>query len=143
MDSHRNASPRSVASSAASTAYTPSLTSTSLSPNMKTSAGLEGSGGHGNMRVSVPQMDPTGQGMTQWGATSHHQMAQYSTGLGTAGRPSWDYGAYLDPNSGSGVSSATQSLQQQLHRADVTADLSQLPSDDGTYQQYGQRTTRV
>jgi hypothetical protein len=141
MDSHRNASPRSVASSAASRAYTPSLTSTSLSPNIKTSAGLEGSGGHGNMRVSVPQMDPTGQGMSQWGATGHHQMAQYSTGLATTGRASWDYGAYLDPNPASAVPSATQSLQ--LHRPDVTADLSQMPSDDGTYQQYGQRTTRV
>lgn len=141
MDSHRNASPRSVASSAASRAYTPSLTSTSLSPNIKTSAGLEGSGGHGNMRVSVPQMDPTGQAMSQWGATGHHQMAQYSTGLGTTGRTSWDYGPYLDPNPGSAVPSATQSLQ--LQRSDVTADLSQMPSDDGTYQQYGQRTTRV
>ncbi|KAF2472871.1 uncharacterized protein BDR25DRAFT_312752 [Lindgomyces ingoldianus] len=128
-DVYRNTSPRSVASSAASTAYTPSMTSTSLSPNPKTSAGLEVSAGQG---MSVPQRDPTGQGMTQWGAT-HHQLPQYS------GRP-WDYGAYINASAATGVPSAVQSMQMQ--QPEVTPDLSQIPGDT-PYQQYDQRTTRV
>lgn len=147
VDTHRNASPRSVASSAATRAYTPNLApsslSTSMSPNIKPSAGLEGSAGHGDMRV---QMDPTGQSMSQWSV--HHQVPQYSTGLANTGRVSWDYGAvgaYLDHSTpGSAMASSAQPLQPlQLHRTDVTADLSQMPDDDGTYQPYGQRTTRV
>ncbi|KAF2193288.1 hypothetical protein K469DRAFT_730170 [Zopfia rhizophila CBS 207.26] len=136
-DAHRNTSPRSVASSAASTAYTSSITSTSLSPNMKASAGLERSGGQG---VSVSQRDPTLQGMTQWGATAHHQVPQYSTGLPASGRGSWDYGAYFDASAATTVPPAAQSMQMQ--RSDVTPDMSQMPGDN-TYQQYGQRTTRI
>ncbi|KAF2197548.1 hypothetical protein GQ43DRAFT_475351 [Delitschia confertaspora ATCC 74209] len=131
LDAHRNTSPRSVASSAASTAYTPSLTSTTLSPNMRASAGLEGSAG----------MDPTGHSMSQWTTSSHHQVPQYSTGLGTTGRGSWDYGAYLDPTPATAVPSAAQSLQ--LQRSDVTTDLSQMAGDNSSYEPYGQRTTRV
>lgn len=135
-DAHRNASPRSVGSSAASTAYTPSMTSTSLSPNLRSSAGLEGSAGHG---MSVPQRDPTVQGMTQWGATAHHQVPQYS-GLPAVSRGSWDYGAYLETSTATGVPVAAQSMQMQ--RSDVTPDISQMPTDN-PYQQYAQRTTRV
>lgn len=135
-EGHRNTSPRSVGSSAASTAYTPSMTSTSLSPNLKTSAGLEGSAGPA---LSVPQRGPTGQGMTQWGAAAHHQVPQYTPGLPQGGRDAWDYG-YLNPSPASGVPAAAQSMQMQ--RSDVTPDLSQLPADN-PYQQYGQRTTRV
>ncbi|KAF2684007.1 hypothetical protein K458DRAFT_303847 [Lentithecium fluviatile CBS 122367] len=135
-DAHRNSSPRSVASSAASTAYTPSMTSTSLSPNPKPSAGLEGSAGHG---LSVSQRGPSGQGLTQWGATAHHQVPQYTAGLPQGGREAWDYG-YLSANAAPGVPAATQSMHMQ--RSDVTPNLGQLPADN-SYQQYGQRTTRV
>ncbi|ORY10048.1 hypothetical protein BCR34DRAFT_486286 [Clohesyomyces aquaticus] len=131
-DAYRNTSPRSVASSAASTAYTPSMTSTSLSPNSKASAGLDVSAGRG---ISVSQNNPTGQSMTQWGTAAHHQVPQYP-----AGRGSWDYGGYINSNAPAGVPQAAQSMQMQ--RPDVTPDLSQLPSDN-SYQQYGQRTTRV
>jgi hypothetical protein len=135
-DAHRNASPRSVASSVASTAYTPTMNSTSMSPNPKTSAGLEGSAGHG---VSVPQRSPLGQGLTQWSTTAHHQVPQYTTGLPQGGREAWDYG-YLNATAATGVPAAAQSLHMQ--RSDVTPNLGQLPADT-SYQQYGQRTTRV
>ncbi|KAF2258182.1 hypothetical protein CC78DRAFT_128711 [Lojkania enalia] len=137
-ESYRNTSPRSVSSSAATNAYTPSMTSTSLSPNLKTSAGLEGSAAQG---ISAPQGTLTGQSMTQWGTAAHHQMPQYSTGLPSAGRASWDYGAYLSASAAAGVPSAAQSMQMQ--RSDVTPDISQMPGSDNPYQQYGQRTTRV
>ncbi|KAF2870704.1 hypothetical protein BDV95DRAFT_595414 [Massariosphaeria phaeospora] len=132
---HRNTSPRSVVSSTASTIYTPGMTSTTLSPNMKASAGLDGSAGQ---NLSVPQRGPPGQGVTQWGA--HHQGPQYTAGLSQGGRGSWDYGAYLHTSAATGVPTAAQSMQ--LQRSDVTPDLSQLPADN-QYQQYGQRTTRV
>lgn len=135
-DAHRNSSPRSVASSAASTVYTPSMTSTSLSPNPKSSAGLEASAGHG---LSAPQRGPLGQGMTQWGATAHHQVSQYTGGLSQGGREAWDFG-YMGASAAAGVPAAAQSMHMQ--RSDVTPDLNQLPADT-SYQQYGQRTTRV
>ncbi|KAF1952364.1 hypothetical protein CC80DRAFT_179368 [Byssothecium circinans] len=131
-DVHRNTSPRSVASSVASTAYTPIMGSTSLSPNPKTSAGLEGSAGHG---LSLPQ---GGQGMTQWRGGAHHQVPQYTTGLAHGGRESWDYG-YMNASAASGVPAAAQSM---LQRSDVTPDLSQMPADN-RYQHYGQHTTRI
>ncbi|KAF2122328.1 hypothetical protein BDV96DRAFT_483159 [Lophiotrema nucula] len=137
-DSYRNTSPRSVASTVATTAYTPSLTTASLSPNMRASAGLEGSAAQG---MPVPQGAPTGQAMTQWGSAGHHQMPQYSGGLPASGRGSWDYGAFLHASAATGVPSAAQSMQVQ--RSDVTHDMSQLPTSDNPYQQYGQRTTRV
>ncbi|KAF2658162.1 hypothetical protein K491DRAFT_593566 [Lophiostoma macrostomum CBS 122681] len=131
-DLHRNTSPRSVASSAAPSTYPPSMTSTSVSPNIRTSAGLEGSAAQG---MPVPQRDPMSHGMTQWG-TAHHQAPQYSAGLSTPGRVSWDYGSYLDASAATGVPSAAQSMQMQ-RQSDVTPDV------DNTYQHYGQRTTRV
>ncbi|KAF2010411.1 hypothetical protein BU24DRAFT_356325 [Aaosphaeria arxii CBS 175.79] len=115
-DGHRHASPRSVASSAATNAYTPSMT-TSVSPNLRGSAGLDGSAAHG---IPVPQRDPTGQTMSQWGAGAapHHPVTQYTTGMPTGGRGgSWDYGNYID------TSGATQ------------------PMHDNPYQPYG--TSRV
>ncbi|KAF2736766.1 hypothetical protein EJ04DRAFT_150995 [Polyplosphaeria fusca] len=131
-------SPRSVSSSAATAAYTPSLTSTSLSPNINTSAGLEGSAAHG---ISVPQGGPTGPSMTQWGAGGHQQVQQYPTGLPPQGRGSWDYGSYMNPSGATGVPSAAQSMQMQ--RSEVTPDMSQMSGGDNPYQHYGQRTTRV
>ena len=136
-DAHRNSSPRSVASSAASTVYTPSMTSTSLSPNAKSSAGLDGSAGHG---LSMAPRGPLGQGITQWGAAGHHQVPQYSGGLSQGGREAWDYGGYLNATTATGVPAAAQSMHMQ--RSGVTPDLGQLPADS-SYQQYGQRTTRV
>ncbi|KAJ4289222.1 hypothetical protein N0V90_011564 [Kalmusia sp. IMI 367209] len=138
VDTHRNTSPRSVSSSVASAVYTPSIHSTSLSPNLKTSAGMEGSAGH---NLSIAPRGPTGQVMTQWGAASHHQVPQvpqYTSGL-PQGRESWEYG-YLNTSSATGVPAAAQSMQMQ--RSDVTPELNQL-SADNPYQQYGQRTTRV
>ena len=131
---HRNTSPRSVASSAVSAAYTTNMTSTSISPNMRTSAGLEGSAAHG---MPIAQRTPSGHDMTQWGAAGHQQVPQYTAGPTAAGRASWDtYGMYLDPSSVTGVPSAAQSMQTQ-RQSDVTPDI------DNPYQQYGQRTTRV
>ncbi|KAF2713101.1 hypothetical protein K504DRAFT_449855 [Pleomassaria siparia CBS 279.74] len=136
---HRYPSPRSAASSAASTVYTPSLTSTSLSPNPRASAGLDASPGQG---ISVPQRGPTGQGMTQWGAAAtHHQVPpQYTAGLSQGGRASWEYGTYMDASAVTGVPPAAQSMQ--IQRSHVTPDLSQMPVDN-PYQQYVRGTTRV
>lgn len=135
---HRNTSPRSVSSSVASTAYTPSMTSTALSPNIKASAGLEASAGQSDLRVSVPQLAPTVQSMTPWQAAAHHQASQYSTGLSTTGRTSWDYGAFLEPSAATAVPGSGQSLQL---RADVAPQASQVAGNEA-YQQYGQRTSR-
>jgi hypothetical protein len=121
------------------------MTSTSLSPNPKSSAGLEGSAGHG---LSVTQRGPLGQGLTQWGPTAHHQVPQYTAGLAQGGREAWDYGGYLSATSAAGVPAPTHiqgpAAAQSMHmqRSDVTPDLGQLPADT-SYQQYGQRTTRV
>ncbi|KAF2639593.1 hypothetical protein P280DRAFT_402300 [Massarina eburnea CBS 473.64] len=132
-DAHRNTSPRSVASSAASTAYTPIMGTTSLSPNLKTSAGLDRSAAHG---LSVSQR---GQGMSQWQGSAHHQVPQYTTGLSQSGRESWDYD-YMNASAGPGVSATAHSMQMQ--RPEVTPDLSQMPPDH-RYQNYGQHTTRI
>jgi hypothetical protein len=132
VSAHRNSSPQSVSASTASTAYTPHLTSSSLSPHMKGSAGLEGSAGHG---LSVSQRTPSGHSMTQWGPSAHQM--QYSTSLSQSGRGSWDY-SYLNTSTATGVSSASQPLQ----RVEMTADMGQLPTDN-PYHQYGERTTRV
>ncbi|KAH8723645.1 hypothetical protein GQ44DRAFT_619908 [Phaeosphaeriaceae sp. PMI808] len=128
---HRNSSPQSASASTASTAYTPHLASSSLSPHLKVSAGLEGSAGHG---LSVPQRTPSGHTMTQWGAPAHQM--QYPESLPPGGRGSWDY-AYLNA-SAANVPPAAQPPQ----RSDLTADLSQI-SADNTYHQFGERTTRV
>ncbi|KAF1942228.1 hypothetical protein EJ02DRAFT_177996 [Clathrospora elynae] len=135
MDAHRNNSPQSVAASIASSAYTPNLTSSSLSPHLKMAAGLEGSAGHG---MPVAQRTPSGQSMTQWGAPSH-QMSQYPAAISQGGRGSWDYG-YLNTSVATGVSPATHSLQ--MSRPNATPDLSQM-SAEHAYQQYGENTTRV
>jgi hypothetical protein len=129
---HRNTSPRSVSASMASAAYTPSMTSSSLSPNFKMSAGLEGSSGHG---MPTPQRTPSVQSMTQWAPGAHH-MAQYPSTLTQGGRGSWDYG-YLSNPAVPGVPSGSQAL-----RSDGTPDISQMSAEDA-YQQYGHRTTRV
>jgi hypothetical protein len=132
VSAHRNSSPQSVSASTASTTYTPHLTSSSLSPHMKGSAGLEGSVGHG---LSVSQRTPSGHSMTPWGPPAHQM--QYPTSLSQNGRGSWDY-AYLNTSTATGVSSASQPLQ----RLEMTTDMSQLPGDS-PYHQYGERTTRV
>lgn len=116
-----------------SAAYTPSMTSTSLSPNFKMSAGLEGSLGHG---MPTPQRTPSVQGMTQWGAASH-QVSHFPASLTQAGRSSWDYGGYINNPVVSGMPSATQTL-----RSDGAPDITQMSAEDA-YQQYGHRTTRV
>ncbi|OCK98842.1 uncharacterized protein K441DRAFT_684426 [Cenococcum geophilum 1.58] len=136
---HRNTSPRSVSSSVASTAYTSGMTSTTLSPNIKASAGLEASAGQSDLRVSVPQLTPTVQSMTPWQAAAHHPASQYSAGLSTTGRTSWDYGAFLEPSAATAVPGSGQSLQ--LQRADVAPQASQVAGNEA-YQQYGQRTSR-
>lgn len=135
---NRNTSPRSVTSTIASGAYTPSMTSSTMSPNLRSSAGQERSAGHG---MSVSQGDPTGQGMSRW-TTAHQQVSPYVTGLPAAGSGAWGYGAYLDTSSASapGVPSAAQTMQMQ--RSDVTPDISQMSTND-PYQQYSQSTTRV
>ncbi|QRD05604.1 hypothetical protein JI435_058850 [Parastagonospora nodorum SN15] len=129
---HRNSSPQSVSASTASTAYTPHLAASSLSPHLRVSAGLEGSAGHG---MSVPQRTPSGHSMTQWGASAHQM--QYPTSLTQGGRNSWDY-PYLSAAGAVGMPSAAQSLQ----RTDLAGDISQITADN-TYHPYGERTTRV
>jgi hypothetical protein len=129
---HRTSSPRSVSASIASAAYTPNMTSTSLSPNFKMSAGMEGSSGHG---MPTPQRTPSVQSMTQWGAGAH-QLSHYPSALTQGGRGSWEYG-YLSNPAVAGVPSAPQAL-----RSDGAPDISQMSADD-TYQQYRHRTTRV
>ncbi|KAL6708056.1 hypothetical protein ACN47E_003490 [Coniothyrium glycines] len=136
LDAHRNSSPQSAAASSASsalTSYTPNLTSSVLSPHLKISAGLDGSGGHG---MPVAQRTPSGHGMTQWGASTH-QVPQYPSTLSQGNRASWDYG-YL--NASAPGMSGGHTLQ--MPRTDSTSTISQLPADSA-YQQYGERTTRV
>ncbi|KAG9199147.1 hypothetical protein G6514_008976 [Epicoccum nigrum] len=130
---HRNTSPRSVSASMASASYTPSMTSTSSSPNFKMSAGLEGSLGHG---MPTPQRTPSVQSMTQWGAGSH-QVSHFPSSLTQAGRPSWDYGGYISNPVAAGIPSTAQTL-----RSDGAPDINQMSAEDA-YQQYGHRTTRV
>jgi hypothetical protein len=96
---------------------------------------MDGSAGH---NLSIAPRGPTGQVMSQWGASTRHQVPQYTTGL-TQGRDSWDYG-YLQTSSATGVPAVAQPMQMQ--RSDIAPELSQL-SADNPYQQYGQRTTRV
>ncbi|KAF2025676.1 hypothetical protein EK21DRAFT_75851 [Setomelanomma holmii] len=132
VSAHRNSSPQSVAASTASSAYTPHLASSSLSPHMKVSAGLEGSAG---LALSGPQRTPSGHNMTQWGIPAHQM--QYPASLSQGGRGSWDY-TYLNASATAGVPSAAQPLQ----RSDLTGDISQL-SAESAYQPYGERTTRV
>ncbi|KAL5426376.1 hypothetical protein PMIN06_012954 [Paraphaeosphaeria minitans] len=136
-DVHRNTSPRSISSSAASAAYTPSIHSTSLSPHLRTSAGMDGSAGHG---LSIAPRGPTGQVMSQWGTSPRHQVPQYATGL-AQGRDAWDY-SYLQTSSAAGVPAAAQPMPMQMQRPDMAPELTQL-APDNPYQQYGQRTTRV
>jgi hypothetical protein len=130
---HRNNSPRSVSASMASASYTPSMTSTSSSPNFKMSAGLEGSLGHG---MPTPQTTPSVQSMTQWGAGSH-QVSHFPSSLTQAGRPSWDYGGYISNPVVAGIPSTAQTL-----RSDGAPDINQMSAEDA-YQQYRHRTTRV
>ncbi|KAI8941664.1 hypothetical protein NX059_002876 [Plenodomus lindquistii] len=135
LNAHRNPSPQSVGASTVSSAYTTNLASSSLSPHLKMSAGLDGSAGHG---MSVVQRTPSGQGMSQWGVSASH-LPQYPTSLSQGGRSSWDYG-YLNASTTAGVSAAAQSLQ--IPRPDVANDLNQIAAENA-YQQYGERTTRV
>jgi hypothetical protein len=132
MAAHRNTSPQSVAASTVSHAYTPSLASSTLSPHLKVSAGLEGSASH---TMAAPHRTPSGHSMTQWSAPAHQM--QYPTSLSHGGRGSWDY-AYLNASTTAGVLSVVQPVQ----RSDLSADTSQLPADT-TYQHYGEGTTRV
>ncbi|KAH7071942.1 hypothetical protein BKA63DRAFT_418476 [Paraphoma chrysanthemicola] len=132
ISAHRNSSPQSVAASTVSTAYTPHMASSSLSPHMKVSAGLEGSAG---LALSGPQRTPSGHGMTQWGMPAHQM--QYPASLSQGGRGSWDYG-YLNASAAAGVPPAPQPMQ----RPDLTGDLGQL-SAENSYQPYSERTTRV
>jgi hypothetical protein len=78
--------------------------------------------------------------MTQWGPATHQQVPQYTTGMPAGARGSWDYGAYLNAPTATGVPAAAQSMHMQ--RPNVTSDISQMPPEN-PYQQYGQRTTRV
>ncbi|KAF2747821.1 hypothetical protein M011DRAFT_476988 [Sporormia fimetaria CBS 119925] len=119
-------SPRSMSSSLASNAYAASMTSKSMSPTLRASAGFEGSAAHG---LPMAQRGATGQGMTQW-PTAPYQVPHYAPSL----RGSWDFGGSLDAPTASatGVPAAAQSMHLQR-------------SDDinSPYQQYGQSTSRV
>ncbi|KAL5117800.1 hypothetical protein ACEQ8H_004274 [Pleosporales sp. CAS-2024a] len=134
---HRNSSPQSVSASTASTAYTPHLASSSLSPHLRVSAGIEASAGHG---MSISQRTPSEQTMTQWGpSTATHQM-QYPASLGQGGRTSWEY-PYLSPSSAvGGIPSAAAA--QSMQRTNLAGDMSQITADN-SYHPYGERTTRV
>ena len=137
------ASPRSASSSAASSAYASGMTSTVLSPSIKTSAGLGQSAGPPELRVSVPQLGTGGSSLGQWGATQHAPPS-YSTGLSAgAGRnSSWDFATYIEA-SPAGSTSLPGAQALQLQRTDMGAEGVQGsvagPEAD---QQHGQRTSR-
>lgn len=135
LDAHRNASPQSVAASTVSSGYTANLASSSLSPHLKMSAGLDGSAGHG---MSVVQRTPSG--MSQWGPSTTH-LSQYHTSLSQGDRGSWDYG-YLNATTATGVTAAAHSSMHTIPRPDVTAEMNQMAAENA-YQSYGERTTRV
>jgi len=128
MDAHRITSPQSVSASIASTAYTPNLTSSSLSPHLK----MEGSAGHG---MPIAQRTPSGPGMSQWGAPTHH-MPQYPANLSHGERGSWDY-SYLGTSAPTGLSHSLQ-----MPRPNATSELTQMAADH-VYHQYAEGTTRV
>jgi hypothetical protein len=86
--------------------------------------------------MSMPQRTPSEHGMTHWGPPAHQM--QYPASLTQGGRNSWDY-PYLNASATAGV---VPSAAQPLQNTDLTADMSQLPADN-TYDQYGERTTRV
>ncbi|OMP82209.1 hypothetical protein BK809_0006519, partial [Diplodia seriata] len=136
------ASPRSASSSATSSAYPSGMTSTALSPSVKTSAGLGQSAGPPDLRVSVPQLGTGGSSLGPWGATQHAP-AQYSTGLPVgAGRNSWDYATYIEASPG-GSTTLPGGQALQLQRTDMGAEGVQGPvAGPEAYQQYGQRTSR-
>lgn len=130
----QNTSPQSIATSLHSNAYVPGMTSSTLSPDMKPSPGMEGSAGHG---MSVGQRDLAGQGMSSW--SNPH--AQY-TGLPSAGRGSWSDYEYLENSDAStNLPSAAQSMH--MHRSHVTPNISQMAPSGPPYAQYGQATTRI
>ncbi|KAB2572510.1 hypothetical protein BFW01_g8998 [Lasiodiplodia theobromae] len=136
------ASPRSASSSAASSTYPSGMTSTALSPSVKTSAGLGQSAGPPDLRVSVPQLGTGGSSLGQWGATQHAP-PQYSAGLPAgAGRNSWDFAAYIEA-SPAGSTSLPGGQALQLQRTDMGAEGVQgSVAGPEAYQQYGQRTSR-
>lgn len=139
------ASPRSASSTAAaaSSVYPSGMTSTALSPNLKTSAGLGQSAGPPDLRVSVPQLGTGGSSLGQWGTAQHAPPPQYSTGLSAgAGRSSWDFAAYIEASpAGSTTLPGGQALQ--LQRTDMGGEGVQgSVAGPEAYQQYGQRTSR-
>ncbi|OJD34383.1 transcriptional regulator medusa [Diplodia corticola] len=137
------ASPRSASSSATSSAYPTGMTSTALSPSVKTSAGLGQSAGPPDLRVSVPQLGTGGSSLGPW-ATMQHAPAQYSTGLpaGAGRNSSWDFAAYIEPAGGS-TTTLPGGQALQLQRTDMGAEGVQGPvAGPEAYQQYGQRTSR-
>ncbi|USP75596.1 hypothetical protein yc1106_02870 [Curvularia clavata] len=135
MDTHRNTSPQSVSASIASTVYTPHMASSSLSPNQKMAAGLEGSAGHS---MPVAQQTPPGQSMTQWGASTH-QVSPYPATLTPGTRGSWDYG-YLNASGVAEMPSMAHPLQ--MPRPNQAAELSHMPANSA-YHPYSEGTTRV
>ncbi|GME42615.1 hypothetical protein GTA08_BOTSDO10104 [Neofusicoccum parvum] len=137
------ASPRSASSSAASSAYPSGMTSTTLSPSIKSSAGLAQSAGPPEMRVSVPHLGSGGSSLGQWGA-AQHAPPQYSTGLSAgAGRnASWDFATYIEA-SPAGTTTLPGGQALQLQRTDMGSEGVQgSVAGPEAYQQYGQRTSR-
>lgn len=138
------ASPRSASSSASSSAYPSGMTSTALSPNVKTSAGLGQSAGPPELRVSVPQLGSGGSSLGQW-VTAQHAPPQYSTGLSAGGarNSSWDFAAAYIEASPAGSTTLPGGPGLQLQRTDMGSEGVQgSVAGPEAYQQYGQRTSR-
>jgi len=109
VDHHGGVSPRSIAGSATSTAYTGNIPARVLSPlNQKPLATIPGGS---DVRVPVPLAHPHEASVQQWpGSSNHnsHHMAasqqyqqQQQLQLGNqaqTGRGSWDMASYLDNN---------------------------------------------
>lgn len=129
----QNTSPHSMATPLHSNAYVSGVTSSTLSPDMRPSPGMEGSAGHG---ISVGQRDLAGQGMSSW-TNPHTQYAEVPSG----GRESWDYAYIENSDAATNLPSAAQAMH--MHRSHVTPNISQIPPSGSSYAQYGQATTRI
>lgn len=92
------------------------------------------------MRVSIPQLMPGGQSMSQWQAMGQLPGAQYAGALSAPARSSWDLQAYLEAGP---QASATAGAQSLLQRGSAVRESEQAPAavEYPTSASYGQRTS--
>lgn len=141
---HHTTSPRSASSSAASIAYPSGMTSTTLSPNIKASAGSSSSlvpTGPSTMQFSVPQHAAAAQGLDQWQAMPSSLPSQpFMPEYGATRRTSMEWtGYYANPSLARGTSTATS--QSVVVSADHHAQQAAASGGDYKPSRYSHRTS--